>query len=511
MHATTLASRSQPLDDAVTTLEAAGYELSPPHTVTSSTFDTVDRRLEAAGLNFEFVDAPRPHHRLTSPGSLPALVETPRPVRFATDLPPGPLRARVAAVTDVRALLATAVVHSAVTVATRRDRRGRIVATAVIYDRPTASRPDDGRAAGTVLAPWLVEVSDVANQPDPADDTVAALRAVGCSDSDHLVALARAFVATGAPAPLPSLSDGVDATRSAAVAYRQVLANLDRAIDANWDATLAQVDTEFLHDLRVAIRRTRSVLTEGKGIIDDATRDRFRSEFKWLADATSRPRDLDVYAIEWSGYVAPLGGETATHLEPVLAHLQRHRRRAHTQLGRTMRSSRAATLRHDWTAWLTADVDAPAEPRVGDVVAHRIQRAQRQVVDAGRAITPATPGEALHELRKDAKRLRYLIECFAGVLASKRRKTFVGLLKDLQDNLGRHQDAEVHADELQRVARELHSADIGPDTLVALGQLREQLDRTRIETRTEFAGRFAAYDSKATRRAFAALIDGIER
>lgn len=515
MHLTTLTHRSRPVSDAVQTLDTAGYELSESGAVTRTMFDTVDHRLADAGLHLEFLDTPGTRLVLTAPGSLPAVIEMTRPIRFAADLPAGPLRARLAAVTEVRALLPVAIVRSEVTTATRRDRRGRVVATAIIHDRPATSSPDRDQATGAELAPWLVEVSAVANQSGPAEDTIAALRTLGCVDSNDVATLALAHAAAAQPPPLPALSDGIDAGQSAPAAYRRVLANLDAAVEANWHGTLAEIDPEFLHDLRVAIRRTRSVLAEGQGVIDDATRDHFRSEFKWLADATSRPRDLDVYVIEWPGYVAPLGPDTAAHLEPVLQHLHRHRRRAHTQLARAMRSSRASTLRDDWTAWLTAAGEAPARPApgatVGDVVAGRIHKAQRQVIAAGRAITSTTPGEALHELRKDAKKLRYLIECFAGVLPAKRRKAFVGMLKDLQDNLGRHQDAEVHADELRRIARELHSSDVGADTLLALGQLREQLDRTRLETRAEFAERFHTYDSKATRRAFVALIDGIDR
>ena len=53
---------------------------------------------------------------------------------------------------------------------------------------------------------------------------------------------------------------------------------------------------------------------------------------------------------------------------------------------------------------------------IGDVVADRIRKAQRRLLDHGRAITPATPAEHVHDLRKDAKKLRYLLECFGGLL-----------------------------------------------------------------------------------------------
>jgi CHAD domain-containing protein len=82
----------------------------------------------------------------------------------------------------------------------------------------------------------------------------------------------------------------------------------------------------------------------------------------------------------------------------------------------------------------------------------------------------------------------------------------VGQLKALQDNLGEHQDAEVHFDQLRVLARELHDDGVGADVLLAMGRLSDQLERRRREERDAFAARFAAYDTKANRRALDDLL-----
>ena len=64
-------------------------------------------------------------------------------------------------------------------------------------------------------------------------------------------------------------------------------------------ATLADADLEFLHDFRVAIRRTRSVLREMRGVFAPDDLERVRASFKWLQDQTSATRDLDVYLREF--------------------------------------------------------------------------------------------------------------------------------------------------------------------------------------------------------------------
>ena len=90
-------------------------------------------------------------------------------------------------------------------------------------------------------------------------------------------------------------------------------------------------------------------------------------------------------------------------------------------------------------------------------------KAQARLLEHGRAITPTTPAEDVHELRKDAKKLRYLLECFGGLLPASARKAFVKRLKALQDNLGEHQDAEVHVAQLRQAVAELPPATAAGD------------------------------------------------
>jgi CHAD domain-containing protein len=80
-------------------------------------------------------------------------------------------------------------------------------------------------------------------------------------------------------------------------------------------------------------------------------------------------------------------------------------------------------------------------------------------------------------------------------------------LKDLQDNLGAHQDAEVQVGRLRDLAAELHRRPrVGAPAVLALGQLTELLEQRRATERADFAERFAAYDSKGTRRALDDLL-----
>ena len=128
----------------------------------------------------------------------------------------------------------------------------------------------------------------------------------------------------------------------------------------------------------------------------------------------------------------------------------------------------------------------------------------------GRAIDAESPGERLHDLRKDAKKLRYLLECFGSLFPADDRKAFVNQLKDLQDNLGEHQDAEVHLAQLRDLAHDLHERSVvDTDALLAMGRLSDQLERRRTEERAAFAKRFAKYDRKANRKALARMLEKV--
>lgn len=209
-------------------------------------------------------------------------------------------------------------------------------------------------------------------------------------------------------------------------------------------------------------------------------------------------------------------GPDAAALAPVLALLHQQRREQHAALAEALQSLRYRELMTGWQAWLRSgaregagrDADRP----IGVVVAGRTARAQDRLLARGRSITPATPAQELHELRKDAKKLRYLLECFGSLYPQLPLKALVRRLKALQENLGEHQDAEVHVHALRAMSSELHdAAGAPPETLLAMGRLAEHLDRRRTTARRQFAERFATYDTKRARRDLEDLLDPLRR
>lgn len=487
----------------VDALRSSGFEVDAAAPSTRTVLDTFDGRLHDAGLRLEQrqgVDASLV--LLDQRGAPPARLVAGKAVpRWPADLPSGPFRARLASVTEERALLPLLTVTSQVQRTRRVDRRGKVTVRGELHERVTVD--------GEELPGWFVELSGVAGHDDDRERVITRLATLGLEPVDgDLVATVAERTGHQLEGRSSSPTVPLDPHDGALTAFRCVLANLAATIDHNLQGTIDDVDVEFLHELRVAVRRTRSVLAQGKGVLPADIRDRYRQDFGWLGEVTGPARDLDVYVLGWDDYVGPLALDDPRSLDRVLAELEARRLAAHAELADVLRSDRCRGVLDSWQRWLVdPDVVGETDAPIGPVVAKRIAKAQDKVLTDGRSITPASPPERLHDLRKDTKKLRYLLECFGSLFATKPRKAFVNQLKALQDNLGEHQDAEVHLAELRDLAHDLHArATVDTDALLAMGRLSDHLDRRRARERADFVERFAAYDTKANRRILADLL-----
>jgi CHAD domain-containing protein len=277
-------------------------------------------------------------------------------------------------------------------------------------------------------------------------------------------------------------------------------------MDSNLPGLIADVDAEFLHDYRVAVRRSRAVMKELKGVFPAEQLARFRAELRRLQQVTGPSRDLDVYVLDFDQLRAGLPAASRSDLEPLLRVLRARRVIARREMVRAMRSDRAEELRAEWPAFLSELVTLPTDGRpdaarpIGELAGERITKIYKRMVKMGRAIEDSSPPEALHELRKQGKELRYLLELFGLPLhPGDVVKPLVRALKSLQDTLGRHQDREVQIATLRSFRDQVSTLRGGAAALMAMGVLIEHLGEDERAARAEFAERFASFASKAQR------------
>jgi CHAD domain-containing protein len=446
-----------------------GFTLAdgPSRVVERVWLDTFDGRLAAAGLALAYTTWANVGELVLFAGgqSGPPVLRQPARLRcpaLIDAVPPGQVRDRIAGPVGIRALLATATVRATVDEINVLNRDGKTVVRA---------RLDRARvlvdAAADPLPPRLALAAVRGYERDAA-------RLAATLTSDPTVTTATRTEPdilrgdAGSRAGVADLQPDSDAT---AAVGRLLLMQLD-TIEANVTGTINDLDTEFLHDLRVAVRRTRSTLKLAGDLIPAAALDRFTREFGWLGDLTTPMRDLDTLLLGFDEMAVGVIGADSAELEPLRAYLSRRRAVERRKLNRGLRSARFVEITR---AWRTALGDLERSRRsttAAALASDRIGRAWRRVVKRGVALGPQSPPEAVHDLRKRCKELRYGLELFAFACRRDPHQQLIRDLKVLQDRLGEFQDAEVHRDLIRAYADGMlaDGAATAP-TLLAMGEL----------------------------------------
>ncbi|NNM73497.1 CYTH and CHAD domain-containing protein [Enterovirga aerilata] len=215
---------------------------------------------------------------------------------------------------------------------------------------------------------------------------------------------------------------------------------------------------EALHQARVAMRRLRSALSLFKELLGDPESDEIRKRLRTLSGHLGHARNLDVY-------LARTGTDAAEGrpADPAwIARLRAEREEAYDRIAKVLASKRFRRLMLDLLAWVEdgawrrpADPDARARlKRPIEVSAAAIlDKRRRRVRRRGRDLAELDP-EMRHEVRIEAKKLRYAAEFFSGLVEHKAGrkglKRFLSALEELQEALGDLNDLEtartLHAD-----------------------------------------------------------------
>ena len=511
-HDFVLACEGRPPADVVGAALAPRFTVAPegrPRTLRLTWLDTFDWRLHRAGLTLQHSTGSRvSDYTLTTDdgAQLTAAAKGLRWPALAGALPPGPLRARVQPVTEIRALMPIA--RASVTVRQLRvlNADDKTIAWLTVTCMSLAGKN------GARLPPRL-SVTAVRGYQAQTGRITRCLTSAGDMTPAAASLLDDVLAAGGRhPGDYSSKIDvKLTAEMPARCALEEVLLQLLDTLEANVPGTIRDTDTEFLHDLRVAVRRTRSAIKLCGDVLPAGAREVFGGEFKWLGDVTTPIRDLDVYLLGYDEMAARLLAATPAELEPFHRHLVQRREIEQRELVRALRSHRFLDLVKAWRKELAA----PA-PRRGitaaALAADRIGRAHRKVLKRGAAITPDSPPEALHDLRKRCKELRYLLEFFASLHDPAMHQQAVRDLKGLQDCLGEYQDGQVQQHEIRMFAAQMMTErDVPATALLAMGELAGKIARRERRARSEFADRFADFASPASQHRFRALTSGAGR
>jgi CHAD domain-containing protein len=294
------------------------------------------------------------------------------------------------------------------------------------------------------------------------------------------IARAGATQSNGTPKVFQALGIAPERTRRPAdpfKALRALLHTQHREILRHDPGTRLGADPESLHDMRVAVRRSRSLLRAGRALVASDT-SLLVTELKWLGETLGAVRDLDVLLARLRSEAAALGGADEKAALRLFRALARERKRARGALLRALDSDRYLQLLDRFAAALSGLEPTGAAVSL-DMLARRELRRLRKAV---RELPNEPEDEKLHDLRKLGKRARYAAE-----LA--RNRNVAECAKRLQDVLGEHQDATVAQDRLRVLGRAATAVEA-----LAAGRLLERERARQAEARAAWPSTWRKLD-----------------
>ncbi|MEI8207809.1 MAG: CHAD domain-containing protein [Methylococcales bacterium] len=290
----------------------------------------------------------------------------------------------------------------------------------------------------------------------------------------------------------------LDPDMRADIAIKYIYSHLLKAIKDNEQGAIADIDSEFLHDFRVAVRRTRAGLSQFKGVIPDKMSAHYADFFSWLGQITSPTRDLDVYLLNFASYKKSLPLSIRDDLDPLYDFLLLKQQKAQKELAKKLSSIQYLSILSEWKDYLKEQAPIkPTEPNANLTIEQfansRLLKSYQRILKQGNKINEKSPSEALHDLRKSCKKLRYLMEFFQSLYPENSVKHFITNLKGLQEVLGNFQDYAVQENTLKLFSEEMLNKKISANTFLAMGVLIQNLDGLKEKARKDFSVKFQTF------------------
>jgi inorganic triphosphatase YgiF len=282
---------------------------------------------------------------------------------------------------------------------------------------------------------------------------------------------------------------GLAPAMSASAAFQAIARSALAQIAANGLILRRGGDSpEAVHQLRVAVRRLRSAMSTFKSLVAGPELDGLKGELKWLASACDEARNLDVFLEET--YRPAAKGKAAIHgLADLGQALEAARGRAHARARGAAASTRFRALLLDLHAWIeTGDWLTRTDDAGGlatDFAIQALGARRRKLVKQGGGLMELSDAER-HQVRIQAKKLRYAAEAFRPLLKDKAARRLIKKVKALQTALGALNDGATAEALLTSLALE------GP-ALYAAGHLAGEVAADRDQRLRAAARAWSAY------------------
>lgn len=260
---------------------------------------------------------------------------------------------------------------------------------------------------------------------------------------EHRSKAERGYALFRGKAALPVKAAPVMLTRemTAGQAFREIAGVALAQVHANEHGVMHSTDPEYLHQMRVGIRRLRSAFSLFRDELGEAAAVH-ATGLRSIAGALGPARDWDVFVTETLPMVRPaLAAHVAAEAFEQFCRRQQQAARAKSKkLIKSNTYNESMIALSGWLAALGGDGNAAWQQPVRDCAVQILAARHARVLKRGRRLEQR-PAAELHRLRIAVKQLRYATEFFATLFAERGMATLRDRLVLLQDILGRINDA----------------------------------------------------------------------
>lgn len=223
-------------------------------------------------------------------------------------------------------------------------------------------------------------------------------------------------------------------TTPADLAIKNILNSLFEIIHTTEPGVIQRTDAETLHAYRIAVRKTRTLLTECEHVFTKHDLNRARKYFTWLGELTGPVRDLDIHLQVLNDYSEQLTIDQRQLLLPYHQQLRDLHSEKYQQLILALTSTHYRKSQEKYVAFLQKSVASSTTLKFAKwpiklLVNGCIHNIYKKSVKHADKIDPQTPPAYIHKLRKLCKKLRYLLDLFQPLYDEKRLRISTRKLK----------------------------------------------------------------------------------
>jgi len=286
------------------------------------------------------------------------------------------------------------------------------------------------------------------------------------------------------------------------LAIRKALTHQFQRFREQLPGVLLDIDTEFVHQARVAVRRIRSGLRLFRGAIAEATADSLGGELRWLGGLFGAVRDLDVFLLNLSRFEGKLERFPAKKKQAFENWVETRRRGVQNTLCEAFGSARYKTLERRIAMFLERPL--PSRPRaplaaktVREIAPVLLMDKFETVIKQGAAVLARPKLKEFHRLRIQMKRFRYACEFMAPAYEDA-LDSIIERSVAIQDCLGELQDTVFTRNFVDSLCEEWRGKAVDPDLLFILGEIYQLQAAIARERREAFARIWEPFFSEET-------------